>query len=53
MNRNSIVTFISYCLEKIYKRPPRDPLKHINRNPQNSAQQRLFTAYDLTKTGWV
>jgi hypothetical protein len=43
MNRNSIVTFISYCLEQFYKRPPRDPNRHINRNPLDSAQQRLFT----------
>ena len=43
MNRNSIITFISHCLEQLYKRPKKDPRKHINRNPLDSVQQRLFT----------
>jgi hypothetical protein len=54
MNRNSIVTFISYCLEKLYKRPPWKPKqKIINKNPLDSAQQRLFTYDDLRKSGRV
>ena len=45
MNRNSIVTFISFTLERLYKWPPRNPNRRINRNPLDSAQQRLFTAH--------
>ena len=53
MNRNSIVNFISYSLEILYRRPPGDRRKNINRNPEDSAQQRLFTVSGLQKSGWV
>lgn len=54
MNRNSIITFISHCLEKLYKRSPWNPKqKIINKNPKDSAQQRLFTYNYLRKTGRV
>ena len=53
MNRNSIVNFIAYSLEIFYKRPPGDRRKNINRNPHDSAQQRLFTLASLKKSGWV
>lgn len=54
MNRNSIVTFISETLERIFKYPPSYyKQKTINRNPSDSAQQRLFTINVLWKTGWV
>jgi hypothetical protein len=53
MNRNSIVSFISYSLEILYRRPPGDRRKNINRNPLDSSQQRLFTVSGLQKTGWV
>ncbi len=51
MNRNSIVSFISYSLEKYYRRPPGNPRKYIDRNPPDSAQIRLFTVNDLRKSG--
>jgi hypothetical protein len=53
MNRNSIVSFISYSLEILYKRPPGDRRKNINRNPEDFAQMRLFTVSGLQKSGWV
>ena len=53
MNRNSIVNFISYSLEKYYRRPPRDPRKYVDRNPPDSAQLRLFTVKDLQKSGGI
>jgi len=53
MNRNSIVSFISFSLERFYKRPPKYHLKSINRNPADSAQQRLFTVMGLRESGWV
>ena len=43
MNKNSIITFISFFLEQFYKQSPRHPSKHMNRNPLDSSQQRLFT----------
>lgn len=53
MNRNSIVSFISFSLERFYRRPPKYHLKSIDRNPKDSAQQRLFTVMGLRKSGWV
>lgn len=53
MNRNSIVTFISETLEKIFRHPPSYYRKTVNRNPTDSSQQRLFTMNDLWKSGWV
>jgi hypothetical protein len=53
MNRNSIVNFISYSLEILYRRPPGDRRKNINHNPLDSSQQRLFTVSGLQKTGWI
>jgi hypothetical protein len=53
MNRNSIVNFIAYSLEILYKRPPGDRRKTINRNPEDFAQMRLFTVSGLQKSGWV
>ena len=53
MNSNSIVKFISYCLQKLYK-IPKKLLKITNtKNNRVSAQLSIFSCVNLSKSGEI
>ena len=53
MNSNSIIKFISYCLQKVYKLPKNLPQNNHNKNNSVSAQLSLFSNFGLWKSGEI
>lgn len=51
MNSNSIVKFISYCLQKLYKLPKKKIKNANNKNSWVSSQLSLFSGIDFVKSG--
>lgn len=51
MNSNSIVKFISYCLQKLYKLPKNNTKNSSNKNSWVLAQLSLFACTDFMKSG--
>ena len=53
MNSNSIVKFISYCLQKLYKIPKNKPQNNINKNNRISPQLSLFSSINVWNSGEI
>ena len=53
MNWNSIVKFISYCLQKLYKIPKNKPRNNINKNNRISPQLSLFSSINVWNSGEI
>jgi len=51
MNSNSIVKFISYCLQRLYKLPKKESKNFGNKNGWFFPQLSLFSCIDLVKSG--
>jgi len=53
MNSNSIIKFISFWLQKLYKTTKKPNQNYINKNTGISSQMSLFTVWDLWKSGEI